>query len=190
MSRLILVTGGARSGKSRFAEARVAELAPQGPWLYLATAEAGDDEMRARIDRHRQRRGPRWRTVEAPRDVAAALATGFGDGGGDGGSGRDGGSDGVVQAAMIDCLTLWLSNRLFDGLDDDAILAEADALAAAARAAPAPVVVVTNEVGSGIVPENPLARRYRDLAGWANQRLAAVADEVVLVASGLPLRLR
>jgi adenosylcobinamide kinase / adenosylcobinamide-phosphate guanylyltransferase len=180
VSRLVLVTGGARSGKSRFAEARVAELAPDGPWLYVATAEAGDDEMASRITRHRQRRGEHWRTVEAPRDVAAALATGF----------ATPGEAVPARAALLDCVTLWLSNRLFDGLDDDAILAEADALAAAARAAPGPVVCVTNEVGSGIVPDNPLARRYRDLAGWANQRLAAVADEVVLVASGLPLRLR
>ena len=176
MSRLILVTGGARSGKSRFAEARLAELAPAGPWLYLATAEALDAEMHERIARHRQRRGDLWRTVEAPRDAAAALSRELGDG--------------HTGAALLDCVTLWLSNRLFDGLDDDAILAETDGLAAAARAAPSPVVLVTNEVGSGIVPDNALSRRYRDLAGWANQRLAAAADEVVLVACGLPLRLR
>ena len=174
MSRFIVVTGGARSGKSRFAEARVAELAPSGPWLYVATAEAGDDEMRDRIARHRQRRGESWRTIEASRDVAGALTREIG----------------ATQAVLIDCATLWLSNRLFDGLADDAILAEADAIAAAARAAPVPVVMVTNEVGAGIVPENALARRFRDLAGWTNQRLAAVADEVVLVACGLPLRLR
>ncbi len=173
-SRYIVVTGGARSGKSRFAEARVAELAPAGPWLYLATAEAGDDEMRDRIARHRQRRGRLWRTVEASRDVAGSLS----------------GDLGGAQAVLIDCATLWLSNRLFDGLGDDAILAEADAIAAAARAAPVPVLIVTNEVGAGIVPDNALARRFRDLAGLANQRLAAVADEVVLVACGLPLRLR
>ncbi|HEX4456459.1 MAG TPA: bifunctional adenosylcobinamide kinase/adenosylcobinamide-phosphate guanylyltransferase [Polyangia bacterium] len=174
MSRFIVVTGGARSGKSRLAESRVAELAPGGPWLYIATAEAGDDEMRARIAQHQRRRGDDWRTVEAARDVAAALARDVGD----------------ARAVLIDCATLWLSNRMFDGLTDDAILAEADTIAAVARAAAVPVLLVTNEVGAGIVPDNPVARRFRDLAGWVNQRVAGVADEVVLVACGLPLRLR
>ena len=172
MSRLVLVTGGARSGKSRFAEARVAELAPQGPWLYVATAEARDDEMRERIARHQARRGDRWSTVEEPRDLVGAL-----------GRARAG-------AVLVDCVTLWLTNLLFDGADDPALLGAADAVAAAARAAAQPVVMVTNEVGDGIVPDNALARRFRDLAGLVNQRLAAAADEVVLLACGLPLRLR
>jgi adenosylcobinamide kinase/adenosylcobinamide-phosphate guanylyltransferase len=170
---LIVVTGGARSGKSRFAEARLAELAPGGPWLYLATADAGDDEMRARIARHRARRGPAFRTVEAPREIVPALA-----------------AAGDARAAIIDCITIWLSNRMLAGDDDDALLAAVDELAACARALAIPVVAVTNEVGGGIVPEHPLARRFRDLAGLANQRLAAAAVEVVLVAAGLPLRLR
>jgi adenosyl cobinamide kinase/adenosyl cobinamide phosphate guanylyltransferase len=171
VSRLVLITGGARSGKSTFAEARLAELAPDGPWLYVATAEARDDEMRERIGRHQARRGDRWRTVEAPRDVAAALAA-------------------PAAGVLVDCVTLWLSNRMLADETDDAILAAASDLAAAARAAAGPVVLVTNEVGDGIVPDNPLARRFRDLAGWVNQRLAAAADEVTLVACGLPLRLR
>ena len=91
---------------------------------------------------------------------------------------------------LVDCVTLWLSNLLLDGADDDALLAAADEVAAAARAAARPVVFVTNEVGGGIVPDNALARRFRDLAGWVNQRLAAAADEVFLVAAGLPLKLR
>lgn len=172
MTRLVLVTGGARSGKSRFAEARVAELAPAGPWLYVATAEARDDEMRERIARHQARRGPRWSTREEPRDLAGALAAAR------------------AAAVLVDCVTLWLSNRMLDGDDDAALLAAADEVAAAARAAAAPVVLVTNEVGDGIVPDNALARRYRDVAGLVNQRLAAAADEVVLLACGLPLRLR
>jgi adenosylcobinamide kinase/adenosylcobinamide-phosphate guanylyltransferase len=172
--RVVLVTGGARSGKSRFAEARLAELAPDGPWRYVATAEAGDDEMRARIDRHRARRGERWRTVEAPRDVAGALAN----------------AADAVKGTLVDCVTLWLSNLMLDGADDDRIFAAADTLAATARAQVTPVVLVTNEVGDGIVPDHPLARRFRDFAGLVNQRLAAGADEVVLVACGLPLRLR
>ncbi len=167
----VLVTGGARSGKSRFAETRVAELAPP-PWTYFATVEAGDDEMRVRIDRHRARRGPEWRTVEAPRQLAAAVA-------------RE-----KFSGALVDCVTLWLSNRLFDGASDEELLADADALANTFAAAPEPLVVVTNEVGDGIVPDNPLARRFRDLAGLTNQRLARAASEVVLVVSGLPLRLR
>jgi adenosyl cobinamide kinase/adenosyl cobinamide phosphate guanylyltransferase len=171
-ARLVLVTGGARSGKSRFAEQRLDQLAPGGPWRYVATAEALDDEMRARIAHHRARRGEAWRTVEDPRALAAALA--------------------VPDAAgvLVDCVTIWLSNLLLDGADDDALLAAADEAAAAARAAACPIVFVTNEVGAGIVPENALARRFRDVAGWVNQRLAAAADEVFLVAAGLPLKLR
>jgi adenosyl cobinamide kinase/adenosyl cobinamide phosphate guanylyltransferase len=171
-ARLVLVTGGARSGKSRFAEARLAELAPMGPWRYVATAEPLDEEMRARIAHHRARRGDSWRTVEAPRALAGAL------------------SPAGETAILVDCVTLWLSNLLCDGGDDAALFAAADEIAAAARAAAVPVVFVTNEVGAGIVPENALARRFRDLAGFVNQRLAAACDEVFFVAAGLPLRLR
>ena len=170
--RLVLVTGGARSGKSRFAEQRLAELAPAGPWRYVATAEALDDEMRARIAHHRARRGEPWRTVEAPRALADAVRAP------------------VEAAELVDCITIWLSNLMLDGASDDAMLAAVDELAAAARAAAVPVVFVTNEVGGGIVPIDPLARRFRDLAGWANQRLASACDEVFLVVAGLPLKLR
>jgi len=171
--RVVLVTGGARSGKSRFSETRLGELAPGGPWLYVATAEAReDDEMKVRIARHQSRRGAAWRTVEAARDVAAVL-----------------GAPGAA-GVLVDCVTLWLTNLLLDGATDEALLAAADTLGAAARACPVPVVLVTNEVGAGIVPEHPLGRRFRDLAGLVNQRLAAAADEVVLVACGLSVRLR
>ena len=170
-ARFVLVTGGARSGKSRFAKARLGELAPGGPWRYVATAEAGDDEMAARIARHRARRGPEWRTREAPRDLAAALA------------GRDDGAAGI----LVDCITLWVTNLLLADYSDDGIVAAAAALP---RAVAVPTIVVTNEVGAGIVPDNPLARRFRDLAGLVNQRLAAASDEAWLVAAGLPLRLR
>jgi adenosyl cobinamide kinase/adenosyl cobinamide phosphate guanylyltransferase len=170
--RLVLVTGGARSGKSRFAEERLAALAPGGPWRYAATAEALDDEMRARIAHHRARRGAPWRTVEAPRALADAVRAP------------------VEAAVLVDCITIWLSNLMLDGASDDALLAAADELAAAARAAGVPVVFVTNEVGGGIVPIDPLARRFRDVAGWVNQRLASACDEVFLVAAGLPLKLR
>jgi adenosylcobinamide kinase/adenosylcobinamide-phosphate guanylyltransferase len=174
MSRLVLVTGGARSGKSRFAEARVRELAPEGPWLYVATAEPFDDEMRARIRHHREQRGAGWRTVEAPREPAQAIA-------------REAGS---ARATLLDCVTLWLTNRMLAGDDDATLLAAVEDLAAAARRAEGPVVIVTNELGQGIVPESPLSRRFRDLAGFANQRLAAHADEVALLACGLPIFLK
>ena len=173
MNHLVLVIGGARSGKSRFAEARLAELAPSGPWLYLATAEQRDDEMRARVALHRQRRGPAWRTHEEPRQLVAALA-----------------QPEDARGILVDCLTLWLTNLLLDDLPDDAILVKCDEMADRARSMPMPVIVVTNEVGGGIVPDNALARRFRDLAGVANQRLAQAAHEVVLVTAGLPLRLR
>jgi adenosylcobinamide kinase / adenosylcobinamide-phosphate guanylyltransferase len=171
-ARLVLVTGGARSGKSRFAEQRLDQLAPGGPWRYVATAEALDDEMRARIAHHRARRGQAWRTVEAPRALADAVRAP------------------AEAAVLVDCVTLWLSNLMLDGAGDEALLAAADELAVAARAAAVPVVLVTNEVGAGIVPEHALARRFRDVAGWVNQRLAAASDEVFLVAAGLPLKLR
>lgn len=161
---LALVLGGARSGKSRFAEGLLARHAP--PWLYVATAEAGDAEMVTRIAAHNARRGTDWMTREAPRDLAGALAE-PGD-----------------RPVLVDCLTLWLSNLM---LADAAVEAEIARLEQALEQARAPVVLVANEVGSGIVPDNALARRFRDLQGQLNQRLAARADRVVLVVAGLPL---
>jgi adenosyl cobinamide kinase/adenosyl cobinamide phosphate guanylyltransferase len=161
---LALVLGGARSGKSRFAEGLLARHAP--PWLYVATAEAGDAEMVTRIAAHKARRGTDWMTVEAPRDLAGVLAE-HGD-----------------RPALVDCLTLWLSNLM---LADAAVDAEIARLEQALEQARAPVVLVANEVGSGIVPDNALARRFRDLQGQLNQRLAARADRVILMVAGLPL---
>ena len=163
-AQLTLVIGGARSGKSRYAETLIAALPP--PWIYVATAQALDAEMTARIEAHRARRGSDWTTVEAPRELAAALAV-------------------HGQAPiLVDCLTLWLSNLM---MADAPIDAEVDRLAQALAEATAPVVLVANEVGSGIVPDNALARRFRDLQGALNQRIAAQADQVVLVVAGLPL---
>lgn len=167
--RLTLVLGGARSGKSRHAEALIAETAP--PWVYLATAEALDREMQERIAHHQGRRDPRWRTVEAPRDLAGAIA--------------EVGADG--QPVLIDCLTLWLSNTL---LADGDVEGACDGLIAALTEAKGPIVAVSNEVGFGIVPDTPLGRRFRDAQGRLNQQVAAVADRVVLVAAGLPLVLK
>lgn len=165
---LTLVIGGARSGKSRFAEGLLA--ATLRPRRYVATAEAWDDEMRARIAQHRLDRGANWTTVEAPLDLATALA-----------------SAQVSEAVLIDCATLWLTNHLLAGHD---LAAETDHLIAALAACPAPVVVVSNETGWGIVPDNALARRFRDEQGRLNQRLAAEARLVVTVIAGLPLVLK
>jgi len=170
-SLLTLVLGGARSGKSRYGEGLIAALPPpwQPPWAYVATAEARDAEMAERITAHRARRGPQWRTVEAPRDLAAALA------------------DCRTTPVLVDCLTLWLSNHM---LADANIEQEMARLEAALAAAKTPVVLIANEVGSGIVPDHPLGRKFRDLQGVLNQRMAARADRVVLVVAGLPLALK
>lgn len=166
---LTLVLGGAASGKSAFAEGIILAtgLAP----LYIATAEIHDDEIARRIARHRAaREGKGWREIEAPHDLTPALARMT-----------------AGEAALIDCATLWLTNLLLAEADIPA--AEA-ALWPALAAAPGPVVVVSNEVGAGIVPENALARRFRDIQGGFNRRLAARAGLVVAVMAGLPLALK
>ena len=164
-----LVLGGARSGKSRWAE-RLVEGAAMGG-TYCATATAGDAEMAARIAAHRARRGAFWRTVEEPLAIAAVI-------------GSEAAHD---RPLLIDCLTLWLSNLRLAGR---AVDGEAAALVAALRLAAGPVVLVANEVGLGLVPETPLGRRFRDAAGWLNQAVAAQADRVVFVTAGLPLVLK
>lgn len=165
----LLVLGGARSGKSRFAQAQ-AEAMP-GDLVYIATAQPLDAEMTQRIARHRDDRGPRWRTVEALLDLPGVIA----------GESRAG----VVL--LVDCLTLWASNLLFAERDAvAAVRALADAVADAAG----PVIFVSNEVGLGIVPDNALARRFRDMAGEINKGVARFADRVVFVAAGLPLTLK
>lgn len=163
-----MVIGGARSGKSRFAEGLVTRSAR--PRLYIATAEAWDDEMRARIAQHRADRGPDWRTLEAPHDLPAALARALPE-----------------EAVLLDCATLWLTNRMLAEAD---LEAEVATLVAALAACPAPVVVVTNELGWSIVPENALARRFRDAQGRLNQRLAEAAGLAVAVIAGLPVALK
>jgi adenosylcobinamide kinase/adenosylcobinamide-phosphate guanylyltransferase len=162
-----LVIGGARSGKSRYAEQLVMSLPP--PWTYVATAERTDDEMSARIAEHRARRGGQWQTVEAPLDLAGQL-------------------EAKPDATMlVDCLTLWLSNVMFADRDVDAEMARLEAVIDARKS---PLVLVSNEVGSGIVPDNALARKFRDLQGRLNQRIAARAQRVVLVVAGLPMTLK
>lgn len=165
---LTIVTGGAKSGKSRFAEALVAGL--DRPRIYIATAQVWDDEMRAKVDAHRKDRGPDWHTIEAPRNVVTALAQVP--------------ADAVV---LLDCATMWLTNCM---LAESDLEAEISAVLVALAACPAPVVVVTNELGWSIVPDNALARRFRDAQGRLNQQLAAQAGLVVAVISGLPLALK
>lgn len=167
-----LILGGARSGKSRTAERLARDLAgPGGTLVYVATAEPLDAEMHARIAAHRAQRGAGWRTLDAPLEIAAAIAA----------EARPG------AAVLVDCLTLWLSNLMHAGRDVDA---ETRGLVEALAAARGPVVLVANEVGLGIVPDNALAREFRDHAGRVNQAVAAAAGRVLLVAAGLPLALK
>ena len=172
MAQLILITGGARSGKSACAESFIGDE-PAVPVTYVATAEALDEEMAERIRRHRARRPARWRTVEAPRDADRRLA------------------DLAAEPGWIilDCLTLFLANILDDS-DDEAILDRVDAMAETAAGGRADTIVVTNEVGAGIVPANPTARRFRDLAGLANQTVARRATEVYVTVVGIAQRLK
>ena len=166
---LTLVLGGARSGKSAYAESLVA-----GPGaVYVATAEAIDDEMRDRIDRHRARRAAEWTTVEAPLELARTLEA----------HARTASGSGV----LVDCLTVWLGNLMHARMDIDR---EVAALLESLAVPRVPVVLVANEVGLGVVPENAMARAFRDHAGRLNQALAARADRVVLVTAGIPLVLK
>ncbi|MGO8921242.1 MAG: bifunctional adenosylcobinamide kinase/adenosylcobinamide-phosphate guanylyltransferase [Stellaceae bacterium] len=169
LPRVLLVLGGARSGKSRYAESVIEAAAC--PAVYLATAEPRDSEMQERIRRHRARRGPRWTTLEEPLDLAPCLA-------------REARAD---RPILVDCLTLWLANLLEAGR---AVEQEAASLVEALGALAGPVILVANEVGLGIVPENALARAFRDHAGRLNQAVASRASRVVFIAAGLPLTLK
>lgn len=165
----LIVLGGARSGKSRFAQMQ-AEALP-GQLVYIATAQAFDAEMEDRIARHRAVRGPRWCTVDAPLALAGAILA-------------ESRPDSVV---LVDCLTLWASNLL---LCEEDVAAAIAGLTAAIANAPGKIIFVTNEVGLGIVPDNALARRFRDIAGDINQAVAACVDSAIFVAAGLPMVLK
>ncbi|MGJ4857462.1 bifunctional adenosylcobinamide kinase/adenosylcobinamide-phosphate guanylyltransferase [Labrys sp. La1] len=161
--RLTLVLGGARSGKSRHAENLIS--AHPAPWTYIATAETFDDEMRARIGEHQARRDANWRTVDAPLALPGALAA----------------TQGPV---LVDCLTLWLTNLMLGGHDlKSAFLQLQESLGATSG----PVVMVSNEVGLSIVPDNALGRAFRDEQGRLNQQIAALADQVIFMVAGLPM---
>jgi adenosylcobinamide kinase/adenosylcobinamide-phosphate guanylyltransferase len=166
--KLTLILGGARSGKSSYAEKLT--TANPSPWTYIATAQAYDDEMRERIALHRSRRGEGWVTVDAPLDLVGAIEA-LPD----------------HEPALIDCLTLWLTNHMLAGHD---VEAECQRLKDALSRPRGPWFVVSNEVGLGIVPDNALARRFRDAAGRLNQQVAATADSVLMMVAGLPLKVK
>ncbi len=169
MAKITLITGGARSGKSTHALRLAAAYRRK---YFVATGQALDDEMFARIEFHRATRPPDFETVEEPANVVAALEK----------IGAD------ADLVVLDCLTLWIANLMQLHADDVAIVGEADRLANALERATFDSIVVTDEVGMGIVPEHPAARRYRDLLGWTNQKIAHVADEVLLMVAGYPLK--
>lgn len=178
IGKIILVTGGARSGKSSYAEKLAFETKKAA--AYIATAQIFDAEMQLRVKMHKDRRQASWTTYEA-QFSAAAVITEAAEG---------------HEVILFDCVTLYLSNLLLNMGEASSILerkewimAEFDRLLAAAKTAPVTTIFVTNELGSGIVPENALAREYRDLAGWVNQKFAATADEVYLVVCGIPLKI-
>ena len=166
--RLTLVLGGARSGKSRYAQ--VLAMASPPPWVYVATAEPGDEEMRQRIAEHKAARGKGWSTIEAPIELAKAVSK----------------AD-AKAPLVVDCLTLWLSNLMLGRHDVDQALAR---FAKALEARKGPAILVSNEVGGGIVPETPLGRDFRDRAGLINQHFALNAQHVVFMVAGLPMRLK
>lgn len=165
-----LILGGARSGKSRYA---IAQQPAGARVVFVATARPGDPDLARRIARHRAERPRDWTTVEAPDDLPGALE-------------RLAAADAVV----VDCLTLWVANRLLDGAADEAILAAADALARVVARPPWTLTLVSNEVGGGVHPETDAGLRFRDLLGLVNQRVAAAADRVTLLVAGLPLILK
>jgi len=169
MSRVTLVLGGARSGKSRHAEGLARRH--KGRLVYVATAEITDDEMRDRIVLHRDQRGTRWTTIEAPVDLIGELRA----------------ADHANTFILVECITIWINNLMYHGRD---VAAEVARLCAVLPEMRGRVVLVSNEVGLGIVPDNALARAFRDEAGRANQALAQAADEVLFIASGLPLTLK
>ncbi len=175
MAKIMLITGGARSGKSRYAQARAEEL--PAPRLYVATMPVIDEEMRERVDKHRANRaGQGWETVEEQCDLEGVLV-----------------GSGEFSARLVDCLTAWISNLMYHaeqvgrGVSEEEIAERCRRVAGVCQGLPGTVIFVTNEVGMGLVPDSPVGRRFRDLAGRCNQVLAGEADSVVLLVCGCPV---
>ena len=171
-NKTYFVTGGARSGKSSYAEKLALERG--GKRAYIATAQAFDDEMAARIEKHRKDRGTAWDTYEEPLAVAELL----------------GKLSGRYQVVLLDCLTLWLSNVMAHTDGDGPVISRGEELVRAVKGFDGSCIVVSNEVGLGIVPDNPLARKFRDFAGILNQKVARVADEVYFTVAGIPVKIK
>lgn len=169
---MIFITGGCRSGKSRYA----LDYANQhfSRKLYLATSEILDEEMARRVENHKRIRGPEWQTVEEPLEITDKIRQ-YGD---------------QTEIILFDCLTLWMSNLLMKSDDDETIIAEVDRLIEAIRECQCTLLIVSNEVGMGIVPAESLSRRFRDLSGMTNQRIAEAAGTVIIMVSGIPLFLK
>lgn len=179
MHTTTLVIGGCRSGKSNHALTLAAKM-NRRPMTFLATCEPRDEEMRQRIRHHRQERGAEWETLEVPIKLAEAIA-------------RNGEQTGLM---LVDCLTLWISNLMVESANQEAghietnLRQRCDEVCEVLKAPPCPIILVSNEVGAGIVPENQMARHYRDLAGWTNQRIAAVCHRVVWMVAGIPVSIK
>ncbi len=173
MPETTLIIGGCRSGKSGHALSLGEDTAGRRN-LFIATCQAGDPEMKDRIERHQRERGDRWQTVEEPVNIAGAL--------------EQLGPDSDI--VLIDCLTLWTSNLMMHHDANEEILNEMDRLVGIIRQPPCPVILVSNEVGLGIVPENQLARRFRDLAGWCNQKIAGACSRVIWMVAGIPVTIK
>ncbi|MGM0452087.1 MAG: bifunctional adenosylcobinamide kinase/adenosylcobinamide-phosphate guanylyltransferase [Thermodesulfobacteriota bacterium] len=173
MKQIILVLGGCRSGKSRHALA-LAEPYMAGDNRFVATCVAHDAEMQARVRQHQAERDGRWTTVETPTALADTVSR----------------LGACADVMLVDCLTLWINNLMAADYTDEAVSGAVSALTEALDALASPVILVSNEVGTGIVPENAMARRYRDLAGFANQRVAASADRVVWMVAGIPVQIK
>lgn len=173
MNTSILIIGGCRSGKSRQA-LKLAEPKRGRQNVFVATCSPQDEEMTARVENHQKERGDRWRTVETPLDPTAAI--------------QDTGPQ--ADILVIDCLTLWVSNLLMAGFDDNQVFDKVDRMCAILSDPPCPVILVSNEVGTGIVPENTLARRFRDMAGWCNQRVAAACEQVIWMVAGIAVSVK
>ena len=168
MKRIILITGGERSGKSRYAEELALSLSPNP--VYIATAHIWDEEFRERVRIHQERRGPQWTNIEEEKNLSACKIDG--------------------RCAIIDCVTLWLTNLIQPDFEVNSVLEEAKKQLSEFTAQDATFIFVTNEIGSGGVSPNTLQRRFTDLQGWVNQHIAQMADEVILMVSGIPVKIK